>query len=269
MSVTKMKEFSDAVLDVCKSYYADVDDLRDRLAAENAELRAGAIAANWHWCTDGNAIINYYGTTIALVSSKEQAERIVRQHQLACNYYRLRIRELDPSADGLHDWQLEKFNQFVVSAAKFEEIKSENAELQKRLDWAQQIVKAQEATSNGAACAEERAAGNGGCGACAWCCSTANATLDEERAAYATLLESHEIILDALTESDATLDALREAVPENKPEKFCADCQEVTYFSDDNYCKCCGRYQWEYERSVLLQSILYPQPPETTDVHDG
>lgn len=38
--------------------------------------------------------------------------------------------------------------------------------------------------------------------------------LSAESAAYASLLESHEIILDALTESDATLDRLREVVPE-------------------------------------------------------
>lgn len=45
------------------------------------------------------------------------------------------------------------------------------AELEAKLDWAQQIVKAQTETSSGVACAEERAAGNGGCGACSWCCS--------------------------------------------------------------------------------------------------
>ena len=122
---------------------------------------------------------------------------------------------------------------------------AENAELRKRLDWAKQIVKAQEATSNGTACAKERAAGNGGCGACAWCCSAANATLDEERAAYAVLLESHEIILDALTESDAALDALREAVQSD---------------------------EWIYAKHTdtdgqmeRIEDILYPQPKETTD----
>ena len=44
--------------------------------------------------------------------------------------------------------------------------------------------------------------------------TTANATLDEERSAYAVLLESHEIILDALTESDATLDAYEKRIAE-------------------------------------------------------
>lgn len=42
MPVAKLKEFSDAILDVCKSYYADIDNLiaeRNRLAAENAELK--------------------------------------------------------------------------------------------------------------------------------------------------------------------------------------------------------------------------------------
>lgn len=44
----KLKEFSDAVLDVCKSYYTDIDTLtadRDRLAAENDELREECDAA--------------------------------------------------------------------------------------------------------------------------------------------------------------------------------------------------------------------------------
>ena len=41
--------------------------------------------------------------------------------------------------------------------------------------------------------------------------------LSAANAAYASLLESHEIILDALTESDATLDRLREVVPEVLP----------------------------------------------------
>lgn len=49
--------------------------------------------------------------------------------------------------------------------------KARIAELEAKLDWAQQIVKAQTETSSGVACAEERAAGNGGCGACSWCCS--------------------------------------------------------------------------------------------------
>ena len=43
MAVTKLKEFSDAILDVCKSYCSDIDTLtaeRDRLAAENATLTA-------------------------------------------------------------------------------------------------------------------------------------------------------------------------------------------------------------------------------------
>ncbi len=39
------------------------------------------------------------------------------------------------------------------------------------------------------------------------------AEISATNAAYATLLESHELILDALTESDATLDRLREVVP--------------------------------------------------------
>lgn len=47
-------------------------------------------------------------------------------------------------------------------------------ELEAKLNWAQQLIKAQEQTSNGMACAEERDRGNGGCGACSWCCTVAN-----------------------------------------------------------------------------------------------
>lgn len=65
--------------------------------------------------------------------------------------------------------------------AERDRLSAENSELRKKLDWTEQIVKAQEQTSNGMACAEERAAGNGGCGACSWCCSAANATLDRLR----------------------------------------------------------------------------------------
>jgi len=43
------------------------------------------------------------------------------------------------------------------------------------------------------------------------------AEISATNAAYATLLESHELILDALTESDATLDRLREVVPKVLP----------------------------------------------------
>lgn len=36
MAITKLKEFSDAILDVCKSYYADIDTLTADLAVANA-----------------------------------------------------------------------------------------------------------------------------------------------------------------------------------------------------------------------------------------
>jgi hypothetical protein len=39
------------------------------------------------------------------------------------------------------------------------------------------------------------------------------AEISAANTAYASLLESHELILDALTESDAMLDRLREVVP--------------------------------------------------------
>ena len=34
----KLKEFSDAILDLCKAYYADIDTLTAELAAANATL---------------------------------------------------------------------------------------------------------------------------------------------------------------------------------------------------------------------------------------
>jgi len=71
--------------------------------------------------------------------------------------------------------------------------------------------------------------------------AAANTTLEEERAAYAVLLESHEIILDALTESDATLDALREAVP-------------VVFGLEY------GEAGMAFGKLCQIQDILYPQP---------
>lgn len=53
MSTIKMKEFSHAVLDVCKSYYADVDELRAQLAA--------CAAGPWRYDVE-NAPYNVYFT---------------------------------------------------------------------------------------------------------------------------------------------------------------------------------------------------------------
>lgn len=83
--------------------------------------------------------------------------------------------------------------------------------------------------------------------------TAANAALDEERAAYSVLLESHEIILDALTESDATLDALREAVPID------AGCD----VEDDCW------FQFYQRSHEAVYAILYPQPAAMAEENDN
>jgi glutamate synthase domain-containing protein 1 len=68
------------------------------------------------------------------------------------------------------------------------------------------------------------------------------AEISATNAAYDTLLESHELILDALTESDATLDRLREVA---YPDGAVLTANQV-----------CDKY-------FAMQDILYP--PETTN----
>lgn len=105
---------------------------------------------------------------------------------------------------GYGEWAKREDVELLI--AERDRLAAENAELRKQLDWAQQIVKAQEATSNGTACAEERAAGNGGCGACAWCCSAANATLDALREA----VQSDEWIYAKHTDTDGQMERIED-----------------------------------------------------------
>lgn len=118
-----------------KKHVLELAEELDKVKAENEELKNGAIKANWHWGRDSQkpkAIINYYGTAFAYAANEEEAKKIVRHHQLACNFYRLRISELDPNEDKLEAWQIDKFTQFVVSTIKYEEICAEVRKLREK-----------------------------------------------------------------------------------------------------------------------------------------
>lgn len=102
-------------------------------------------------------------------------------------------------------------------------------------------------------------------------CDSHNADIDalgNERAAYAALLESHELILDALTASDSTLEKLREVVPTDRVQ--CTKCPSAL----DAYYLGCGEFKCEdckrdfslFDLINTLRAILYPT--ETPNEHE-